>query len=370
MVGVRTQMHRLVAVAGEHRKGQRKTMADEMSWRQAGTRTPCRILLCLVTALLLTATGCQNPPAAVSEVIGEFTEPDAWSSSDMSEATPYDMAMPEETQVDARVSDPEPKAVPAQPEKAPYVEHAAVLGKVFFDTDEGPRVCSGTAVADPQDPGASSLVWTAGHCVHSGRTGVWYRNIVFVPSYNNEALPGVKRPTTDMKKIAPLGIWWADRAGISSGWAREGEEVGGAGAAFDFAVLHVRRSGNPSASLEQEIGFTVPVATDAPAITGIPTLKIWGYPAQAPFDGNLLFSCQDRPGRLSLTTEEPTLYRIGCTMNGGASGGGWFMARDDGVLELVSNTSIGPKNAQWLAGPRLGSEADKLLSTIGAGAES
>ncbi|MGW0872154.1 trypsin-like serine peptidase [Streptomyces sp. NPDC002740] len=348
-------------------------MADEMNRRRSGTRTPFGFLLGVTAALLLTVSGCQSPPDSVSDaesdVVGEFTEPEAWSSSDMSEAAPYDMAMPDGTQIDSRVSDPEPKAVPARPEKAPYVENAAVLGKVFFDTPEGPRVCSGTAVTDPADPGASSLVWTAGHCVHTGRTGGFYRNIVFVPSYNNEALSGVSGADTDTRQISPLGVWWADRAGVSTGWAREGEEVGGAGAAFDYAVLHVRRSGDPSAALEQAIGYAIPVAFDAPTITGIPVLKIWGYPAEAPFDGNLLFSCQDRPGRLSIATKDPTLYRIGCTMNGGASGGGWFMPRDDGVLELVSNTSVGPSDAQWLAGPRLGTEAAELLDTIGAGAD-
>lgn len=343
-------------------------MADEMNRRRGSARRPLAILLYGIAAVLLTLSGCQSRPAdAESQAVGKFTEPRAWSSSDMSKATPYDMAMPDDTKVDPRVSDSEPKAVPAQPEKAPYVENAAVLGKVFFDTPDGPRVCSGTAVTDPADPGASSLVWTAGHCVHSGRTGVWHRNIVFVPSYNNEALSGVSSADTSEQRISPLGVWWADRAGVSSGWAREGEEIGGAGAPFDYAVLHVRRSGDPSASLERAIGYAIPVAFDAPAIAGIPTLKIWGYPAEAPFDGNLLFSCQDRPGRFSVDASDPTLYRIGCTMNGGASGGGWFMARADGSLELISNTSIGPSEAQWLAGPRLGAEARELLDTIGTG---
>ncbi|QXE35433.1 hypothetical protein KQY30_15350 [Streptomyces sp. GMY02] len=335
--------------------------------RKYGTRGLLGAPLGVMVAVLLAVSGCQLQPAPASQVVGEFTQPETWSSSDMSEATPYDMAMPDDTEIDQRVSDPEPQAVPAQPEKAPYVENAAVLGKVFFDTPDGPRVCSGTAVADPEDPGASSLVWTAGHCVHTGRTGVWYRNIVFVPSYNNEALSGVTRNDTSSERISPLGVWWADRAGVSTGWAREGEEVGGAGAPFDYAVLHVRRSGDPSASLEESIGYVIPVAFDAPAITGIPTLKIWGYPAEAPFDGNLLFSCQDRPTRLSIAAEDPTLYRIGCTMNGGASGGGWFVPGADGSLRLVSNTSVGPSDAQWLAGPRLDAEARELLDTIGAG---
>ncbi|MER5201234.1 trypsin-like serine peptidase [Streptomyces sp. NPDC002755] len=341
----------------------------KMHQQKKRTFTSFKTLLYAVAALLLTATACQQPPNAVSNVVEKFNEPETWSSSDMSGATPYDMEMTDRTKIDSRVSDPEPAAVPAQPEKAPYVENAAVLGKVFFDTPEGSRVCSGTAVTDPENPGSSSLVWTAGHCVHSGETGIWHRNIVFVPSYNNEALSGVSGTVTEAQQISPLGVWWADRAGVSTGWAREGKTVGGAGAAFDFAVLHVRRSGDPSASLEQVIGFAIPVDLDAPAIPGIPTLKVWGYPAETPFDGSLLFSCQDRPGRLSLTTKEPTLYRIGCTMNSGASGGGWFIPRSDGVLELVSNTSIGPSDGRWLAGPRLDSEAGKLLSKIGAKAD-
>ncbi|MFD0304057.1 trypsin-like serine peptidase [Streptomyces sp. NPDC127119] len=330
---------------------------------------PWGVLLWVTAALLFTLTGCQGPPAEVPGRVGEFTEPETWSSSDMAEATPYDMAMPDKADIDPRVSDPEPEAVPAEPEQAPYVENAAVLGKVFFNTPGGRRVCSGTAVTDPADPGASSLVWTAGHCVHTGRTGVFYRNIVFVPSYNNKALSGVSSADRDTREISPLGVWWADRASVSTGWAREGEEIGGAGAAYDYAVLHVRRSGDPTESLEEAIGYAIPVALDAPTITRIPTLKIWGYPAETPFDGNLLFSCQDRPGRLSIAEKDPTLYRIGCTMNGGASGGGWFMGRDDGTLVLVSNTSVGPSSTRWLAGPRLGTEAKKLLSTVGADAD-
>jgi V8-like Glu-specific endopeptidase len=46
-------------------------------------------------------------------------------------------------------------------------------------------VCSGTVITDVNHPGKSNLVWTAGHCVHAGGGGGWYRNIVFVPAYND-----------------------------------------------------------------------------------------------------------------------------------------------------------------------------------------
>ena len=83
-------------------------------------------------------------------------------------------------------SDPEPAPVRAVQEKLPYHQYAAPVGKVFFDSPEGSMVCSGTVVKDPAHPGKSNMVWTAGHCVHQGGSGGWYRNIAFVPSYNDQ----------------------------------------------------------------------------------------------------------------------------------------------------------------------------------------
>lgn len=80
------------------------------------------------------------------------------------------------------VSDPVPAPVQAQTEKTPYHRNAAPVGKVFFDSPYGPAVCSGTVIKDVNPPGKSNLVWTAGHCVHAGG---WYRNLVFVPAYND-----------------------------------------------------------------------------------------------------------------------------------------------------------------------------------------
>ena len=58
------------------------------------------------------------------------------------------------------------------------------------------------------------------------------------------------------------------------------------------------------------------------------------------------------------------MYRIGCTMTGGSSGGGWVAKGADGKPALVSNTSIGPVDAGWLAGPRLGPEAKGVYDAV------
>lgn len=89
----------------------------------------------------------------------------------------------------------------------------------------------------------------------------------------------------------------------------------------------------------------------------------WGYPAAPPYNGLKMFECVDRPGRLSLNPSLPTMYRIGCTMTGGSSGGGWFRVVG-GKTELVSNTSIGPAGNTWLAGPQLGRGAQALCENM------
>ncbi|RSM82099.1 hypothetical protein DMH25_46605, partial [Streptomyces sp. WAC 01325] len=82
---------------------------------------------------------------------------------------------------DQGVTDPTPQPVDAQAVAPTYHANAPEAGKVFFDSPEGTMVCSATVVQDPANPGKSNMVWTAGHCVHAGKSGGWYRNIAFVP---------------------------------------------------------------------------------------------------------------------------------------------------------------------------------------------
>lgn len=79
--------------------------------------------------------------------------------------------------------------VEAQAEQRPYHDNAAPAGKVFFDFPEEPGVCSGTVVKEANHPGRSDLVWTAGHRVHAGSDGGWYRSFVFVPRTTTSASP-------------------------------------------------------------------------------------------------------------------------------------------------------------------------------------
>lgn len=260
------------------------------------------------------------------------------------------------------VSDPEPDQVRAEAEKTPYHENAAPVGKVFFDSPEGPAVCSGTVIKDVNHPGESNLVWTAGHCVHAGGDGGWYRNLVFVPAYNDLGRSAADLGGASATEIAPYGNWWADWASTSDGWIQGGSRSGGDGAAYDYAVLHVKPE-QGAKSLEETVGAALDVDFSAPSAAEADEMGAWGYPAAPPYDGLQMFKCLDAPGRFSLGADLPTMYRIGCSMTGGSSGGGWFRVLN-GKTVLVSNTSIGPMDNTWLAGPQLGEDAEALYQNM------
>ncbi len=289
-----------------------------------------------------------------------------WDPDRMRKADPPDKGVDDnDVSGDQGVTDPTPAAVQAQAVKAPYHTSASYAGKLFFDSPEGSMVCSATVVEDPAHPGKSNLIWTAGHCVHAGKKGGWYRNIAFVPSYNDSAEPTAQLRNAPKDKVAPYGVWWGDWAQTSEQWIEQGGPTGGQGAPYDFSVIHVTpEKGSSGKSLEETVGSALPVNFNAPAVPNIASMTAKGYPAAAPFDGQKLYQCAGKPGRLSLTASDPTMYRIGCTMTGGSSGGGWVSAGSNGKPALVSNTSIGPITNGWLAGPHLGKEAKGVYDTV------
>ncbi|MFE3144053.1 trypsin-like serine peptidase [Streptomyces scopuliridis] len=298
----------------------------------------------------------------INPIIEGLWDPDRMRDAEKPPEKPVD---DQDISGDEGVTDPTPEPVTAQAVNAPYRENAAESGKLFFDGPEGSMVCSATVVEDPAHPGKSNMVWTAGHCVHAGKAGGWYRNLAFVPAYNNSGLSMADLETAPKEQIAPEGVWWADWAQTSEQWISQGASTGGQGAPYDFAVIHVTpEKGGTGKSLEETVGSALPVEFNAPATPQIDAMKATGYPAAPPFDGQKLFQCQDKPGRLSLTADDPTMYRIGCTMTGGSSGGGWVANGADGKPALVSNTSIGPVTAGWLAGPRLGDVAKGVYDGV------
>ncbi|WP_431680783.1 trypsin-like serine peptidase [Kitasatospora sp. KL5] len=260
-------------------------------------------------------------------------------------------------------NDPQPPAkIAAKPQPHPYSPASAVLGKIFMQVDaESSAVCSGTVISDPAHPGKSNLVWTAAHCLHEGKGGTWFKKMAFVPSYNRTGAASNGKKA-NFEQLAPYGAWTADYAVVSPQWAEEGGERGGPASQYDFGIIRVHNEDSADGrSLEEVVGSSVPVWFDAPRAQ-ITSASAYGYPQGAPFDGRELEYCDSRvkPARLSFDAERPTMYVIGCTMTGGSSGGGWFVLRN-GKPTLVSNNSIGPRPAAWMAGPALGGQAKAMF---------
>lgn len=147
---------------------------------------------------------------------GDYINPiieDLWDPDRMRDAakTPQPPAVDPDAGKDQGVTDPTPAPVAAKAAAAPYHQSVPASGKVFFDGPEGSMVCSATVVKDPAHPGKSNMVWTAGHCVHAGKAGGWYRNIAFVPSYNN------KGKSAAALKGAPARKWPRTACGGATG---------------------------------------------------------------------------------------------------------------------------------------------------------
>lgn len=146
-----------------------------------------------------------------------------WDTDRMREADDPEKSVDETDLADDQgVTDPTPEPVDAKAVSPAYHDNAPEAGKVFFDGPEGTMVCSATVVEDPAHPGKSNLVWTAGHCVHAGKNGGWYRNIAFVPSYNNAARSSAEAENAPRAEIAPYGVWWGDWAQTSDQWIEQG----------------------------------------------------------------------------------------------------------------------------------------------------
>ncbi|MFD4414909.1 trypsin-like serine peptidase [Streptomyces sp. NPDC058246] len=242
--------------------------------------------------------------------------------------------------------------------KATYHHYAPPVGKLFFSSPEGNMVCSAAVVTDPAHPGKSNLVWTAGHCVHAGKGGGWYRNIAFVPSFNNGAkLSNSQITDPRAKSVSPYGVWWANWATTSSQWIKGGGHQGNSASAYDYAVLHVKPESGKK-SLQEQLGSALPVWFNAPAANKVKSMKVRGYPAESPYDGSKMYDCRGATKRFVLASNVPAQFMIGCTMNGGASGGPWFMTHN-GRTYLVSNNSLSDRKT-FITGPRLGKNAKQV----------
>ncbi len=172
---------------------------------------------------------------------------------------------------------------------------------LFFSKGGSGFVCSASSVTSAGAWGAGNrqTVVTAGHCCSD--TSGFFSNWVFEPAHANGA--------------APLGRWTAANATVLNSWF-ETEDL-----SRDVCVLQM----NPlsGANINDAVGalgyaFNQPLPQQYHAT---------GWPAAAPFDGNLLYvvSASDAETDTAAAGDFPYTHGIGNVMTGGSSGGAWIL---------------------------------------------
>ena len=194
--------------------------------------------------------------------------------------------------------------------------------------------CSGTAVRS----GNKSVVFTAGHCIHSGgRSGVWVPfRWVFVPAYRYGQ--------------RPFGVFPARWIDTTKQWRAGGSENFDVGA----AVVGRNQRGELLGEAVGGVGIAWNLKPDQ-------TFDVHGYPAEEPFDGETQRICRGAPfldhDPNSFLRPGPLNLGVPCDVTGGASGGGWTIAGN----RLNSVTSYGYASEESPNfGPYFGKEVARL----------
>ncbi len=188
----------------------------------------------------------------------------------------------------------DPTLFPNRANGAVFGEYATAAGVELFQ-------CSGSVIDSP----AGDVVLTAGHCVIDPRTGDVARSLVFVPGYREGARPfgtfaGEAWVTTPE---------WASTAGTA-----EPDESG------DLAMLVLARGAASGASVEGTVGG-LSIAFEGPREG---TYTQWGYPGEAPYDGEILYSHTTPSAGVDPFYPAATApVRIASDFTAGASGGPW-----------------------------------------------
>ncbi|MEV5709704.1 trypsin-like peptidase domain-containing protein [Actinoallomurus sp. NPDC052274] len=167
----------------------------------------------------------------------------------------------------------------------------ATTGKVFFTINGADFVCSaGTVNGANRD-----VVVTAGHCVQDA-AGVWARNWIYVPGYDQGS--------------RPYGAFTARHMFVPSAWSARHDEN------HDVAMVALATAGGRHVA---DVVGAQNLAFDQPRGS---LVYGFGYPTGGHYDGERLAYCSGvpRPDTHRLTQDQG----LRCDMSEGASGGPWL----------------------------------------------
>ncbi|WP_168929465.1 hypothetical protein [Nocardioides sp. GY 10113] len=282
-----------------------------------------------------------------------------WTAERMAAAIPLDLVASPGTASDAAVS-PRRSAgrlEASAPRRAAVAADASVpvprwVGKLFFRDGSADYSCSAAALRN----GARNQVLTAGHCVHTGPnpSGIpivgglldeprFYSDWVFVPRYRNGR--------------APFGRWAARTAYVTAGWAEQEDY------AEDQGVVVLRRRDG-----KRIVGAVGGGRVSIGLAPRQRRVRIWGWPAAAPFDGQKAWRCDGRTRRTNNAGAVGDAI-LPCTMTAGASGGPWMVRpkRKAKVGPIWAVTSRGLTTRPRLIAQPLGEPVRRLIRAAASG---
>lgn len=200
------------------------------------------------------------------------------------------------------------------------------IGRLYsVGPDGSPYVCSAALVASAN----ASVVWTAGHCLHTGRGGAYRTQLAFVPGARAGATP---------QDQAPYGVWPAVRAATTTSWARSGDR---SHFRRDFGAVVIGRDA-AGRTITDVLGGAHRLAFSKKRPR---RFTAFGYPGLGRFAGNMaLWKCPRRGvgAYRWIRGTGPQVQIARCEMNAGSSGGPWVTRIGrDGLGTVVSVTSAG-----------------------------
>ncbi|WP_460851766.1 trypsin-like serine peptidase [Nocardioides montaniterrae] len=184
------------------------------------------------------------------------------------------------------------------------------VGKLFFTDGSVDYVCSASTIATR----SRNQIVTAGHCVHTGPhpddgllggllggTPHYFANWMYAPRY--------------LDGRTPLGKWVATNRFVASGW------INSENFDQDQAILAL---GAHNGKRIVDVTGGNRVAYGASANQG--HVRIWGWPAASPYDGESAWRCDGTTVRDD--SDNVGDARIACSMTQGSSGGPWILAKN------------------------------------------
>jgi hypothetical protein len=226
---------------------------------------------------------------------------------------------------------------PAESVLYPNRANGKIYGEYRIGLEKELYQCSGSVINSPH----GDVVLTAGHCVIDPETGTVANKLLFVPAYRDHS--------------EPFERWAAEAFATTEAWKKTAKAGSHANEGGDLALLVLVENGEEK-SVEDVVGG-LGIAFDQSCSQ---TYTQYGYPAEAPYDGETLYSniaAYAGPDTNSLFSPSP--IKIASDFTQGASGGPWTIGPSSSPT-VLSLTDYGYEDQPgWLYGAYFGEAARK-----------